>query len=67
MSQVQLITPRNIITADNYFDNFYICHEMITTHMNIYFQNVLTVSYVCPHIAAINTTQNIEHQATVRI
>ena len=55
---MQLITQRNIITAYNYFDNFYVCHEMITTHhamqlQIIYFQNVLTVSYVCPHMPSI--------------
>ena len=65
MSQVQLLKlKRNIITADNYFDNifynFYVCHERITHAITqtIYFKNVLTVSMFV-HTHAINTTQNI--------
>ena len=70
-SQVQLPhvhvlkLKRNIITADNSFDNifynFYVCHERITHAIaqTIYF--VLTVNFLCLSTHAINTTQNIEH------
>ena len=55
MSQVQLITQRNIITADNSFDNFY----YYTSNYKQYIFKMFWQFLMFDH--AINKTQNIEH------
>ena len=51
-----IVIMLKLITADNYFDNFYVCHEIITTYAitnNIFFLNDLIVCYVCSHMPLI--------------
>ena len=55
MSQVQLITQRNIITADNSFDNFY----YYTSNYKQYIFKMFWQFLMFDH--AINKTHNIEH------